>query len=81
MAKDYPDIGFINVEPYRMTFRDGSLQPEFDANGRLQPAPWTEAWGLQTEPYTFVVAADGTVAVKFEGALGADELRGALDAL
>jgi len=81
VAKDYPDIGFINVEPYRMTFRDGSLQPEFDANGRLQPAPWTEAWGLQTEPYTFVVAADGTVAVKFEGVLGADELRGALDAL
>ncbi|MEX1173519.1 MAG: hypothetical protein WEG56_13010 [Chloroflexota bacterium] len=81
VAKDYPAVTFINVEPYRMAFKDGSLQPELDANGQLQTAPWTEAWGLQTEPYTFVVAADGTLAAKFEGVLGADELRGALDAL
>lgn len=81
VAADYPDITFINVEPYKMVFKDGSLQPELDANGQLQPAEWTNAWGLRSEPYTFVVAADGTVAAKFEGVLGADELRGALDAL
>lgn len=81
VARDYPAITFINVEPYKMVFKDGSLQPELDANGQLQPAAWTNAWGLRSEPYTFVVAADGTVAAKFEGVLGADELRAALDAL
>lgn len=81
VGADYPDVTFINVEPYKMVFKDGSLQPELDANGQLQPAEWTNAWGLRSEPYTFVVAADGTVAAKFEGVLGADELRGALDAL
>lgn len=81
VAKDYPAIAFINVEPYKMSYKNGSLQPELDAQGQLQPADWTNAWGLQSEPYTFVVAADGTVAAKFEGVLGGDELRGALDAL
>lgn len=81
VAKDYPAVTFINVEPYKMVFKDGSLQPELDAAGQLQPADWTNAWGLRSEPYTFVVKADGTVAAKFEGVLGADELREALDAL
>lgn len=81
VAKDYPSVTFINVEPYKMAFTDGRLQPELDAQSQLQPAAWTNAWGLQSEPYTFVVAADGTVAAKFEGVLDDDELRGALDAL
>ena len=81
LAKDYPAITFINVEPYKMTFTNGHLQPELDAQDQLQPADWTNAWGLQSEPYTFVVKADGTVAAKFEGVLGEDELRAALDAL
>ncbi|MEW5992246.1 MAG: hypothetical protein AB1736_12990 [Chloroflexota bacterium] len=81
VAKDYPAITFINVEPYKMKFENGSLQPELDANGQLQPADWTNAWGLQSEPYTVVVRADGTVAAKFEGVISADELRGTLDAL
>lgn len=81
VAKDYPSVTFINVEPYKMAFTAGRLQPELDPQGQLQPADWTNAWGLQSEPYTFVVKADGTVAAKFEGVLGEDELRGALDAL
>ncbi|MBA3875863.1 MAG: hypothetical protein C0498_02835 [Anaerolinea sp.] len=81
VARDYPQITFINVEPYRMAFRDGSLQPERDASGQFRPADWTNAWGLRSEPYTFVIAANGTVAAKFEGVLGEDELRGALDDL
>lgn len=81
VARDYPQVTFINVEPYKMTFTDGRLQPELDAQGQLQPADWTNAWGLQSEPYTVVVRADGTVAAKFEGVIGEDELRGALDAL
>lgn len=40
----------------------GPLQPEFDPNGRLRPAEWTNGWGLRSEPYTIVVAADGAAA-------------------
>lgn len=80
VAAQRPDLTFINVEPYRMRFVDGSLQPELDASGQLQPAAWTEAWGLPSEPYTFVIAADGTVAGKFEGVLAEDELLAAVDA-
>lgn len=81
VATDYPDVTFINIEPYRMVYKDGSLQPELDPQGQLQTAEWTEAWGLPTEPYTFVIAADGTIAAKFEGVLAPDELKAALDAL
>lgn len=81
VARDYPEITFINVEPYRMVIRSGSLQPDLDADGRPQPAEWTSAWGLRSEPYTFVIGADGTVLAKFEGVMGEDELRTALEAL
>lgn len=81
VAQDYPQVTFINVEPYKMAVTDGRLQPELDANGQFQPADWTNAWGLRSEPYTFVIAGEGTVAAKFEGVLGEDELRAALDAL
>ena len=81
VANERPDVTFINVEPYRMQFVDGSLQPELDAQGQLQTAPWTDAWSLPSEPYTFVIAGDGTVAAKFEGVFGQDELRAAVDAL
>ncbi len=81
VARDYPDLTFINVEPYKMVMTDGRLQPELDATGQLQAASWTDAWGLRSEPWVFVVGADGTMASKFEGTLGADELRAALDAL
>ncbi len=80
-AAKYPDVTFINVEPYKMALKDGSLQPVLDAQSQLQPADWTEAWGLSTEPYTFLIAADGTVAAKFEGVMPADELAAAIDAL
>lgn len=81
VAAGYLDVTFINVEPYKMIYADGRLQPVLDANNQLQPADWTTAFGLLSEPYIFVVAADGTVAAKFEGVIGEDELRTALEAL
>lgn len=78
VASDYPDLTFINVEPYQMTFENGSLQPALDASGQLQSATWTDAFGLRTEPWIFVVGADGTVRAKFEAVIGADELRAAI---
>jgi len=80
VARDYPKLTFINVEPYQMRFENGSLQPALDASGQLRAAAWTEAFGLNTEPWVFVVGADGAVRAKFEAVVGGDELRAALDA-
>ena len=80
VAADYPELTFINVEPYVMKFENDSLQPELDDSGQLKSAPWTDAFGLRTEPWVFVIGADGTVQAKFEAVLGADELRRAIDA-
>ena len=80
VAADYKDLTFINVEPYVMKFENDSLQPELDDTGQLKAAPWTDAFGLRTEPWVFVVGSDGTVRAKFEAVLSADELRSAIDA-
>ena len=78
VASDFPGITFINVEPYVMAMNGQSLQPVLTSQGELQPAPWTTAWGLVSEPFIAIVDAEGTVRAKFEGTIGADELRGAL---
>ncbi len=80
ISADYPTLTFINVEPYRMAFSDGRLQPEL-ADGQLQAAAWTDAWGLRTEPWVFVVDAAGKVTAKFEAVVAEDELRAAFDAV
>ena len=79
-AADYPTLTFINVEPYTMAFTEGRLQPVL-ADGNLQAATWTDAWGLRTEPWIFVVDGDGKVTAKFEAAVAEEELRAALDAV
>jgi hypothetical protein len=81
VARDYPDLAFINVEPYVMEVREGSLQPVLSAEGQLQPAPWTTAWDLHTEPFIAVVDAVGLVRAKFEGVIAPDELVAAIEAL
>jgi hypothetical protein len=56
---------FIHAEIYK------------DNNPEQGVAPWVTEWGLVSEPWVFVVDADGTVAAKFEGAATADELEAA----
>lgn len=80
VAVGYPGVTFVNVEPYVMKFENGSLRPELDAEGQLKAAAWTDAYGLRTEPWVFVIGADGTVLAKFEAVLGAAELGRAIDA-
>lgn len=39
---------------------------------------WMQEWNLPTEPWTFVVAADGTIAARFEGTVSVNELEQAV---
>jgi hypothetical protein len=78
VATAHPEMTFINVEPYKLTFADGSLQPVLDATGNLTPVEATIAYKLATEPYVFVVGADGKVAASFELVFSADEIEAAI---
>jgi hypothetical protein len=74
-------VNLLHVEPYILHQENGGLQPVLDASGNLQPIPSVLAYGLQTEPFTFVVDATGRVAAEFEGIVAADELTAALQAV
>jgi hypothetical protein len=74
-------VNFIHVEPYKLQVTDGKTQPALDALGHPQPVQAVLDWGLPTEPYVFVVDANGKVADKFEGMAYPDELTAALDAV
>lgn len=79
VAANHPEgVTFVHVEPYLMQVRDGYLQPLLSEEGWLQAAPWTERWGLHTEPYVVVIDAAGLVRAKFEGAITVEELEDAL---
>jgi hypothetical protein len=75
------DVAFINVEPYRLETVEGRLQPVLDASGGLQPVPAAGEWGLLTEPWIFAVDGDGIVRGSFEGVVGDEELRAAIEAI
>ena len=40
---------------------------------------WMREWGLQSEPWVFLVGRDGRIKAKFEGSLSASELRAAVE--
>ncbi len=81
VAAGHPEVNVVHVEPYLMHVKDGYLQPLLSEEGWLQPAPWTTAWGLRTEPYVVVIDAGGLVRAKYEGAITVEELEQALAAL
>lgn len=64
VARQFPKVNFIHVEPYKLPADPNDLQ-------LAEPA---ESWGLPSEPYVFAIDAEGRVAAKYEGALGAEEL-------
>ncbi|HLB26230.1 MAG TPA: hypothetical protein VJN32_01155 [Dehalococcoidia bacterium] len=63
-------VVFVHVEPY-------DLKRARDGEGLFPVAAATE-WGLQSEPWVFLVDAQGMVAAKFEGVVTLDELQDAL---
>jgi hypothetical protein len=80
VAIDYQDrIGFVNVEPYELHMSENGLQPWLDEDGRLIPVQAVLDYGIPVEPYLFLVDADGDVFAKFEGVVGADELRASIE--
>jgi hypothetical protein len=80
VARDYADeVEYVNVEPYHLYLLDGSLLPKLDADGKLQPVDAALEYGIPLEPYLFLVDAEGDVFAKFEGVVGDDELRAAIE--
>ena len=71
VAERYEDQGvrFIHVEVYE----DNDPAKGFN--------PWMREWNLQTEPWTFLVGADGRIADRFEGAVSVLELERAIEEL
>jgi hypothetical protein len=78
IAAAHPDVTFINVEPYRLTDTNGSLQPVLDAQGQLVPVEATTAFKLLSEPYVFVVGDDGKVTASYELVFAPEELEAAV---
>jgi hypothetical protein len=66
-------VNFIHVEVF-----DNPVEMRDDVrNGRLAQA--MVEWGLETEPFTFVMDARGNVSAKFEGFATAEELDEAIE--
>ena len=78
IAKDYPSVTFINVEPYKLELKDGQLQPVL-TSGNLTPVPAVDAFGILSEPWLYVVDRQGVVRGSFEGVFSESELKAALD--
>lgn len=81
VAAAHPDVTFINVEPYKLQVTDGQLQPVLDAQNGLVTAEASDAFKLSSEPYIFVVGADGTVSSSFEMVFSPDEIEAAIKAV
>ncbi len=75
------NVAFINVEPYKLQFTEGRLQPVLDASNQLQPVDAVNQWKLLSEPWIFTVDSTGIVRGSFEGVVGADELTTAIDTI
>jgi hypothetical protein len=65
-------VEFIHIEPWDLVVAR--------EEGVFTPAPVMAEWGLVTEPWTFVVGADGRVVRRYEGLVAEDEILNALQA-
>jgi hypothetical protein len=58
-------VNFVHVEPYVL---------EKARQGEFVPVAAAEEWGLQTEPWLFVIDSNGKVAGKYEAIVAIDEV-------
>ncbi|MFQ5860552.1 MAG: TlpA family protein disulfide reductase [Dehalococcoidia bacterium] len=71
LLPDYTDrVDFIHIEPYDLEL----LRSE----SRFQLVPASQEWGLPSEPFVFVVDAQGRLTAKFEGLFTPEELERAI---
>lgn len=63
----FPDVAFIHMEIWK------------DNDPNKGPRPQVLDYGLQTEPWLFVVDAQGKISSRIEGAFSADELTAAIE--
>jgi hypothetical protein len=64
----FPDVNFLHVEVFT----------NLDDPANIATVPAVEEWGIPTEPWVFVVDADGIVVARFEGVVDAAEIAEAL---
>ncbi|HEY8637210.1 MAG TPA: hypothetical protein VIL81_08110 [Candidatus Limnocylindrales bacterium] len=81
VAAAHPEMTFMNVEPYLLHDDQGQLQPTLDTGGNLQAVPATLAFKLSSEPFVFVVGADGKISSTFELVFSPDEIDAAIKAV
>ena len=80
VAAQQPGVTFINVEPYRMQFSNGQLQPVLSGDGQLQPNDASIAFNLLSEPWIYVVDGNGIIRGSFESIASPEELQAAIAA-
>jgi hypothetical protein len=73
-------IRVVAVEPYTLAYQDGRLQPVYE-EGSFVPVEAANVYGIPTEPWIFVVGADGVIASSFEAVVGDQELVDAIRAV
>ncbi len=71
------DANFVHVEPFHVqAVRDGECAQLFDCRTGI-----VDEWRLQSEPWVFIVDADGNIAAKFDGMVTFEEMADALEEL
>ena len=73
-------VRVVAVEPYQLVFEDGRLQPVLQ-DGNFVPVEAADVYGIPTEPWIFVVDANGTITSSFEAVVGEQELVDAIHAV
>lgn len=66
-------IEFIHIEPWDLTAAR--------EQGQLVPRSIVAEWSLPSEPWTYVIGADGRVVKRFEGLVSVDEIVAAVELL
>ncbi len=76
VKRDFVDsVTFIHVEPFVLD-DDGAMVQE---DGIPAVAKTTLEWNLVTEPWVFILDADGIISSRFEGTASAEELTVAIN--
>ncbi len=74
-------MAFINVEPYKLQFTEGRLQPVLDANNQLQPVDAVNQWKPAVRAVDLHGGLERDRPRLVRGRVGTDELQAAIAAI